>query len=249
MEEWEGPRFNFKVPEARKREKALRKVVGEFKQALELLRNTRRPRTVRIPLLLDLLEFWAPPLYAAYDAYVAQILSSGEKSIQCEKGCSHCCSHFVTSVEPFELLFMHAHIRKRPDYPELIFMLHERQALFSHEMMSQNRPKPDEDEALYTYYLKNVRCPLLSTQGTCGVYAHRPISCRMFYSLSHPRLCKGKGVISPSNRNFILELPDEIEVELSKMGELAANLAGLKGVPVGLFPGLVYLNQELHGEY
>ena len=61
----------------------------------------------------------------------------------------------------------------------------------------------------------------------------------MFFSLSHPSLCKGKAVIDPGNRNFLIELPEDIEADLARAGALFAYYA----LPESLFEGLLKVNE------
>ena len=78
----------------------------------------------------------------------------------------------------------------------------------------------DEDAALHAYFLDDRPCPFLSKEGACGVYEHRPMSCRMFFSYSDPRFCRGLWTTSEKNRNFIIELPDDIETMFSRISRL-----------------------------
>jgi hypothetical protein len=60
----------------------------------------------------------------------------------------------------------------------------------------------------------------------------------MFFSLSDPAFCKGRGVIDARNRNFLIELPEDIEADL---GRAAAALSAY-ALPESLFEGLVEAN-------
>ena len=194
--------------------------------------------------LKGVLEKWLPPLYQAYDRYIAAELSTDGKNISCQKGCSHCCRHYVTSVEPFEILAIHLRIRSSEHYPDQLFASHARTTKFEQILKAEGEDDEAEDRALYRYYLKGVACPFLEKEGTCGIYENRPMSCRMFFSESSPRFCEGKGVTSPWNKNFQVELPDVAEEALARCSELLAHL----DLSVGLFAGVLEANALL-GQY
>ena len=64
------------------------------------------------------------------------------------------------------------------------------------------------------------------------------MSCRMFFSQSDPAFCKGSAVVDARNRNFLIELPEDIEADL---GRAAAALSAY-GLPESLFEGLLEAN-------
>jgi Fe-S-cluster containining protein len=233
----EGPKFDFASPDVIVAEGKLRIVVGALKRELEVALEDFEGGAA-YARLQGTLEELMPELYRCYDAFVSAVLATGPERVTCSRGCSHCCSHYVTSVEPYELLFLHARIRGSAGYPNQVMGMHRRATLFS-SLRDARRDDEAEDRALYRYYLRNQPCPFLAEGGKCGVYESRPISCRMFFSLSHPSLCKGKSVIDPGNRNFLIELPEDIEAELARAGALFARFA----LPESLFEGLLNVNE------
>ncbi len=223
--------------------------LDDFLQAVGgLEKNLRKlPLAVGQEFYLDLkevLESGLPPLYEAYDQYLASQLVAGGKNITCKKGCSYCCHHYVTSVEPFEILAIHLRVRHLEQYPDLLFAAHARTSKFEQILKKEGEDGEAEDRALYRYYLRGIPCPFLEKEGTCGIYEDRPMSCRMFFSESPPRFCEGKQVTSGWNKNFQVELPDEAEEALSRCSELLAHL----DLPVGLFAGVLEANALL-GKY
>jgi Fe-S-cluster containining protein len=239
----EGPKFDFSSSEVLIAENQLRQSVINLKAMLETHTISELNKTSYAELTIGLNQLM-PKLYLDYDAFVSAVITTGEEKVTCSRACSHCCSHYVTSVEPYELIFLHDKIRTNSRYPDQIMALHKRVTQFKGllkggvEDMAQVE---DEDRALYRYYLRGQPCPFLTVGGSCGVYANRPMSCRMFFSLSHPSLCKGKSVISPGNRNFLIELPEDIEANLARAGALFSHL----DFPESLFEGLLAVNQEL----
>jgi Fe-S-cluster containining protein len=237
-----GPDFDFLSPAVQDAEAALRIVARNMKEELEVLLAEFEPGPGYARLQANLAEMM-PILYRHYDGFVAAVLATGPERIACSKGCSHCCSHYVTSVEPYELLFLHGRVRETAEYPSRVIGMHRRAALFS-SLRDGRQDEEAEDRALYRYYLRNQPCPFLGEGGKCGVYESRPISCRMFFSLSHPSLCKGKSVIAPGNRNFLIELPEDIEADLARAGALFARFS----LPESLFEGLLKVN-EIFGQF
>ncbi|MEO7423585.1 MAG: YkgJ family cysteine cluster protein [Fibrobacteria bacterium] len=233
-----GPEFDFASTEVHAAEDLLRIAAGDLKRGLEVALEDFEGGEA-YSRLQAALEGLMPELYRRYDAFVSAVLATGPERVACSSGCSHCCSHYVTSVEPYELLFLHARIRGSAAYPDRVIGMHRRAALFS-SLRDHRHDDEAEDRALYRYYLRNQPCPFLAEGGKCGVYASRPISCRMFFSLSHPSLCKGKAVIDPANRNFLIELPEDIEAELARAGALFSGFA----LPESLFEGLLKVNES-----
>ncbi len=193
--------------------------------------------------LQQALDRHLPRLYATYDAYVAAHLSDTARTVRCGRGCDACCRHFVDSVEPFEIAAIHLHIRQRESYPDMILGFHRRASLFQRlrqEEAARVDSETADDRALYRYYVRGAPCPFLQSDGACGIYAHRPMSCRMFFSASAPRFCRGAAIASPWNRNFQVELPDEVERALL---HASRRLRALE-FSEGLFPGLLEANER-----
>lgn len=238
----EGPKFDFSATAVTNSETGLRNAVSELKAMLEVFAGGCSGKEGYAALSARL-DRHLPELYRHYDGFVQAVLATGEERISCSKGCSHCCSHYVTSVEPYELLFLHGRIREDARYPGRIIALHRRVGLFKSLLKSADDDDAlaeEEDKALYRYYLRGQPCPFLQAGGVCGVYESRPMSCRMFYSLSHPSLCIGKSVIDPGNRNFLIELPEDIEADLARAGALFAGF----DLPESLFEGLLEVNEK-----
>ena len=187
-------------------------------------------------------------LHAAYDAWAASVLITEKRRITCSRGCSACCRHFVSSVEPYELIALDARLKARADYADLVLASHSRAVLYANLTNEElARGATDEeagDRALYRYFQRGKPCPFLAADGACGVYDVRPMACRMFYAESPPRYCAGKELASPWNRNFQLELPQEVEEALARCARLLDHLEFSED----LFPGVVAVN-EAFGRY
>ena len=206
------------------------------------------------PALRRLLAVRVPKIHAAYDACVAEVLITEGRKPSCAKACTACCRHFVASVEPFELLALDAHLKTRPDYPDKIVSSYRRSGIYD-EILARERSEggpdsgsdPDEeadDRATYRYFLKGVPCAFLEPDGSCGVYDHRPMACRMFFAESPPRFCAGKAIASPWNKNFQVEMPQEVEEALARCSRLLEPLQ----LPDGLSARVRQRHVRLRGD-
>lgn len=217
-------------------ESPLREAAAALQLALEVSREDR-PGEAGYRALREAVDRALPPFHACYEDYVRAVIATGEVPVTCSSGCGHCCSHYVSSVEPFELIRLHGRISGDPAYPSRLVAFHRRAALY-HSLLEGGDDEAADDRALYRYYLRDQRCPFLSAAGECGVYSDRPMSCRMFFSQSHPSLCRGRLTVSPGNRNFIVELPEDIEATLARTSALLSDL----GLSENLFEGLLETN-------
>ncbi len=135
-------------------------------------------------------------------------------------------------------------LRHSVRYSDLLFASHGRVSKFDQILKEEGNDAEAEDRALHRYFLRDIPCPFLGKEGTCGIYDIRPMSCRMFFAESSPRFCSGAAVASPWNRNFQVELPDAAEEALARCSEQLAKL----DLPVGLFSGVLEAN-ALFGQY
>jgi Fe-S-cluster containining protein len=192
----------------------------------------------------EVLDRRMPEFYRAYDAWLAAVLEEEGRKVACAPGCAACCRHFVSSVEPFELAALHRHVKDREDYPDLLFSSHGHSMAYEKILKAEGEDEEASDRALYRYFLRGRACPFLGKDGACGVYAVRPMSCRMFYSESPAKYCAGKEIASPWNKNFQVELPEELEEALARCSRRLAHW----GFPEELFPGMLAANARF-GRY
>lgn len=232
----DGPAFDFTRPEVLARAEELRVAAAGIRALCDSCAHPPEDGAGYASLQAGL-EGALPGFYARYDAYVSEVLRTGASAPACSRGCSHCCRHYVASVEPFELLFLHGRIARGERYASHLIGLHRRMSLF-HSLLRAEEGDLAEDKALYRYYLRDLPCPFLGPGGACGVYESRPMSCRMFFSLSDPAFCKGRAVVDARNRNFLIELPEDIEAELAR----ASAALSAYGLPEFLCEGLLEAN-------
>jgi Fe-S-cluster containining protein len=232
---------------SRRLEEALKRFLQEaaaLESGLEGLSLSGDFDTLQYHRLTGVLTDRMPGFYAAYDGYVHAALDMEARPVTCTKSCSACCRHFVSSVEPFEIAALHLHIKSAANYPDLLFSSHKNSVAYEKIMAAEKPDDEASDRALYRYFLRGRACPFLGSDGACGVYEFRPMSCRMFFAESPARFCAGKAVASPWNRNFQIELPEEAEEALARCSR---HLEGLE-LPEELFPGVLAAN-ALFGQF
>jgi Fe-S-cluster containining protein len=219
--------------------------MAKFMEALaaldaSLVSLPRKPSASAYSALKRALDAHLPALHSAYDAYVYAILAADGRKISCARGCSACCRHYVSSVESFEIAAIHLAARERDDYGEILFASHSHASAYETLVREEGDDEEASDRALYRYYTRGRRCPFLTPQGDCGIYAVRPMACRMFFAESSPRFCEGKAIASPWNRNFQIGLPAAAEEALARCSRKLAHLE----LPEDLFPGLLAANER-----
>jgi Fe-S-cluster containining protein len=115
---------------------------------------------------------------AAIAGWTAAYSTAGGK-IFCGKGCSGCCSLAVNCTLPEALRVA-----------ELLTEGQKRSVLEHGEKIVERLPDVrDLKEYLRMHRDELGRCPLLESDGSCGVYAVRPLSCRSLISTKESRWC------------------------------------------------------------
>ena len=105
------------------------------------------------------------------DEVLAESVQAHGAAIACRRGCHYCC-YLNVEVQPAEAFTLAAWIKRRfaaPQLAELIARLREnvaRACAFGAEAIRRT----------------NLRCALLSEDGTCSAYDARPAQCRKFHS-------------------------------------------------------------------
>jgi len=171
--------------------------------------------------------------HALYMEYLDEVLPQHREPVRCGAGCGNCCHHFPMSVEPFELIHLYAGLRERADFAELLESCFVRVRRFGALQDGE-----DEEALLHSYFSQRLPCPFIRASGDCGIYALRPLTCRMYFSHTDPRFCTSEHLQTPANRSFIVYLPDAIE---EKIAEVSMRYAGLE-LPESLYGGLIATN-------
>ncbi|HSQ42379.1 MAG TPA: YkgJ family cysteine cluster protein [Fibrobacteraceae bacterium] len=175
-----------------------------------------------------------------YESWQREALRQMEP-ICCAKGCGNCCQHYPVSVEPFESLALYYQLRQRDDFACILEECFRRVRAFQNIQENGELTLENEDQAdaaLQSYFVQGLRCPFLDKHNGCSVHQWRPVTCRMYFSLTPGEFCTPEHLLTPSNRSFHLCLPDVIEEDIAEIGEFWANLE----IPEGLYAAMLSLN-------
>jgi len=126
-------------------------------------------------------------LQRGVDEVLQAALAAGLK-IDCQRGCSHCCSARVDALDP-EVLRIAAELKKRP--PAALASLTER--LREHAARVRGT----------TAQTHRTPCPMLE-QNLCTVYEVRPANCRKAHSLDLSQ-CARSGATIPQRLDLLLK--------------------------------------------
>jgi len=108
-------------------------------------------------------------LYALNDRFLEIIRPCLDGvSIQCRKGCAHCCEFRVEAL-PVEALRIAGHLRSQGDEAVEAWT----RDLEAHAVYARGRAERD--------YQK--KCTFMDSEGACRIYAVRPYKCRVYHSL------------------------------------------------------------------
>jgi len=152
-------------------------------------------------------------LYATYDAYIAHNLAASGLKIQCRFGCARCCHRAVDGVYAFEVINLYRQLRPLPDYNAIHGAFVEyagefRATVAQISELEDGNPIDPAMRAVEAYAAAAKPCPLLLGDN-CRVYAHRPLTCRMYHSLTRPIFCT-----TPQGQTFDLGMPAETKALL-----------------------------------
>lgn len=127
------------------------------------------------------------------DEFERKVRAQG--TVSCSKGCNHCCYHPVL-ISILEGISIFRWLDERRLWTKAL------QAKFS-EAQSKTWGL-----SLDVWLLAMIPCPLLTSEGTCGAYEARPLSCRATFSVGDPYYCHPHRVSEaggiPSRRGVFL---------------------------------------------
>lgn len=160
-------------------------------------------------------------LYAIYDAYIEHNIDASALKIMCRFGCSRCCHQVVHGCYAFEIIDLYRQLRPRADYGQIhdgfVRAADEFQAMFRRYA---EKAHGNVDVALINTLQHSSAiakpCTLL-VDNKCSVYAHRPVSCRMYHSLTSPVFCT-----TVIGRTFHLVPPDDVAAILGALNDRLA---------------------------
>jgi Fe-S-cluster containining protein len=131
-------------------------------------------------------------LYETMDQLLEAFLQRAEKEgqpVACKKGCAWCCHQAVFAVT-HEFLYLHEYVQKHVSgkkQEELLGKARDRVKI------TLNRSEADQLKI-------RAACPFLEN-GSCSVYAARPMACRIYLSASEAS-CKKEHDLPSDTRNF-----------------------------------------------
>lgn len=143
-------------------------------------------------------------LYATFDAYVAHNLAASGLRVQCRAGCSRCCHQAVQGVYAFEIVNLYRQLRPLDAFRALHSGFEQFAGQFQStvEQIGESESEGDPVQgAVDAFIAAAMPCPLLDGD-RCRVYAHRPLSCRSYHSLTDPAHC-----LTPRGETFDIEMP------------------------------------------
>ena len=180
--------------------------------------------------------------HKAYSLYLDAVLPQHKRGIQCGPSCGNCCHHYPMSVEPFELVYLYTKLRTRSDFMSIMEGCQMRATLFESLLQKRLIETDSEDEAedrsLHDYFSQWRPCPFSLPKGDCGIYPLRPVSCRMYFSETHPDFCVPEYLQTEKNESFVVYMPDHIEEALYGISEHYEGLS----LPESYFGGLLSMN-------
>jgi Fe-S-cluster containining protein len=153
--------------------------------------------------------------------------STGEV-IACEKGCTHCCEHFVSipvshAVVIADYLYasenaMSAFLRGYGKWLRSITDNPQAAAVFAElgkDTAAAAVVKTSPQELLSAYHTFAIPCPFLDGK-RCAIYTIRPLCCAAYFAISPPEYCR-----SDSEMPAALLQVTPSQVKLHKLAELA----------------------------
>ena len=151
-------------------------------------------------------------LEKSYEEIRADILrytaSTGE-SIQCGKGCAHCCEHFVSvtvsqavviadylyASENAMAVFLRNYdrwLKSIEENPEAAITF----AALEEDTTHSPEVRTSPQELLHAYSTFALPCPFLD-KTRCAVYPVRPICCAAYFAITPPEFCKADASETP----------------------------------------------------
>lgn len=181
-----------------------------------------------------------------YDGFIAHNLPHLEEKmgarVACRKGCNACCFDIPSGLRVMELVYLYDVLwgmgRKAREYFELMKLDSIRfQEILAPKIGDKQKisaSSPEYREAQLEYLKEGRPCAFLGDDGGCDIYEHRPISCRMYFSLTDPAWC------DPGSGKFELSVHPRMEPhkEIDEAMLAIDSRLGMDDVPTNLPMGL-----------
>lgn len=178
-------------------------------------------------------------LYQAYDAYIRHNIAASRLKVMCGAGCSRCCRQPVRSVYIFEIINLYRTLRPNTDayrriHTAAVAAADEFQRELQRRLPADGAAEisgahPAIAETHRVIAARATPCPLLDGD-RCSAYAQRPISCRMFHSLTDPTWCT-----TERGDTFALEAPKTLDPILKSIADRLGPRLGMLSADLVLF--------------
>lgn len=162
----------------------------------------------------------------AFERYQRAVVLASRYRLRCQKGCCHCCNHWVDNVHSFEAELIAEHLRRvcPADIPTISDRLASDELEFASIRQRLTRgPTTDGtaaplDLAFERFYRLGRPCALLDASGSCRVYSIRPMMCRIYISFSDPEWCHASNPHHDQVLTYLLDLEEEADQALDRLG-------------------------------
>ncbi len=126
--------------------------------------------------------------YKNADAFIAQTVQAATGLYKtapiCSKGCSHCC-HQVLIVSYAEAFYLYTILKKSGQWNayqnEFKVRFHQANAQFDFTQLKHIKANADQTDftpSIREYNRLGLPCVFLTKNGSCDIYANRPLTCR-----------------------------------------------------------------------
>lgn len=181
-------------------------------------------------ILREALDAGADPLEALARFRAAQTRFHAEfaasEAVSCARGCSACCSQMVFDVTAVEVEDLGRFLRSQGIADAALARLRSRRDLWDAIRLDTPRragEDPDEwtERLALAFWARGLDCAFLAADGSCGVFDHRPQSCRRFFVHGPAELCTPASAADPRRRARMVEpgAPDEVDRLLRQAGD------------------------------
>ena len=105
--------------------------------------------------------------------------------VKCKIACADCC-HALFDLSLIEALYINYHFHRtfegseKEKRLEIANEIDRKTYKIKRDAYKALEAGEDEEEILREMALQRIRCPLLNDESTCDLYAHRPITCRIY---------------------------------------------------------------------
>jgi len=163
-----------------------------------------------------------------YQGWQDDQVSRNALPVRCTAGCANCCRQYPLGIHAFEILHLHRHLKDSPDFPRLLGRCRDRHANYREweAFVATAYPSPawdDEDRQALAQehdFDDGQPCPFLDGLGSCSIHPVRPLTCRMFLSLSDPTYCTSELNTAPEAHQVTLPPDEAVALRLERLDRL-----------------------------